>query len=106
MLQKIKVIVRSYLTKEGRTFSKISLGGKFVPDVLADENANYRVMFTKKSEAEEPKEEGIYEVAYEEGNLWIDTRPELADKNIVRIIASKVKFYKPLPKLEKDVRAQ
>lgn len=101
---KVKVIVRNYQKKAGGTFSKLSIGGKYVPDVLADESLQYQVKFTSKSACKEPTEEGIYEVAYNEGEAWLDTRPEMAQKNIYRITAQKVKFYKPLPRLEKDIR--
>ena len=103
-MEKIKVIVRNYLTKDGRTFSKVTIGGKFINDVLAEEDVTYRVMFTKKSAVKEPNEDGIYEVAFNEGEAWIDTRPEYADKHIFRVTAQKVKFHKPLPRLEKDIR--
>ena len=101
---KVKVIVRNYQKKAGGTFSKISIGGKFIPDVLADELAQYQVKFTSKSAVKEPTEEGIYEVAYNEGEAWIDTRPEMVEKHVYRITAQRVKFYKPLPRLEKDIR--
>lgn len=105
-MEKLSVIVRNYETKDGRTFTKISVGGKFLPDVLAEDEVSYRVSFNKKSPAEEPKNDGIYEVAYNEGDLWIDTRPEFIEKHIVRIVAQKVRFSKPLPKLDKDVRVK
>ena len=82
MKQSVKIIVRNYEKKNG--------GGKF----------------TSKSLCKEPTEEGIYEVAYEEGKLWIDSRPQVAEKNIVRIEAAKVVYSKPLPKLDKDIRAK
>lgn len=105
-MEKLTIIVRNYETKDGRTFTKLSVGGKFLPDVLAEDNVSYRVSFNKNSQAEEPKAEGIYEVAYNEGDLWIDTRPEYAEKHIVRIVAQKVRFSKPLPKLDKDIRVK
>ena len=103
-MQKVKIIVRNYEKKSGGTFTKLSIGGKFINDVLADESKTYRVVFNKKSEAKEPTEEGIYEVAFNDGEAWIDNRPESADKFIYRITAQKVKFYKALPRLEKDIR--
>ena len=103
-MQKVKIIVRKYEKKTGGTFTKLSIGGKFINDVLADESAQYQVKFTSKSAVKEPSEEGIYEVAYNDNEAWIDTRPEMADKHIFRITAQKVKFSKPLPRLEKDIR--
>ena len=105
-MQKVKVIVRNYLTKKGTNFTKVSIGGKFINDVLADESVSYQVKFTSKSAAKETTEEGIYEVAFNDGEAWIDSRPENAEKHIYRITAQKVKFYKALPKLDKDVRLQ
>ena len=105
-MEKLTIIVRNYETKDGRTFTKLSVGGKFLPDVLAEDSITYRVSFNKNSQAEEPKVEGIYEVAYNEGELWIDSRPEYAEKHIVRIVAQKVRFSKPLPKLDKDIRVK
>lgn len=103
-MQKIKIIVRTFEKKAGGTFTKLSVGGKFIRDVLADENKTYQVKFTSKSACKEPTEEGIYEVAYNDNEAWIDTRPEHADKFIYRITAQKVMFSKPLPRLEKDIR--
>ncbi|MBO7731969.1 MAG: hypothetical protein J6S67_05435 [Methanobrevibacter sp.] len=103
-MKKIKFICRNYQTKDGRTFTKLSVKGKFLNDILADDEANYRVRFTKNSQCQEPKDDGIYEIAFNDGELWIDTRPEYADKFIVHVVAQKVKFSKPLPKLDKDVR--
>ena len=103
-MQKVKIIVRKYEKKAGGTFTKLSIGGKFINDVLAEESATYQVKFTSKSAVKEPSEEGIYEVAFNDGEAWIDTRPEMANKNIFRITAQKVKFSKPLPRLEKDIR--
>lgn len=103
-MQKVKIIVRSYEKKAGGTFTKLSIGGKFINDVLADESKNYQVKFTSKSAVKEPTQEGIYEVAFNDGEAWIDTRPEQAAKFIYRITAQKVKFSKPLPRLEKDIR--
>lgn len=103
-MQKVKVIVRNYLTKKNTTFTKLSIGGKYINDVLADDSQNYQVKFTSKSAVKEPTGEGIYEVAFNDGEAWIDSRPENQGKFIYRITAQKVKFYKPLPRLEKDVR--
>lgn len=103
-MRKVKIIVRSYTKKDGGTFNKLSIGGKYINDVLADENANYQVKFTAKSLVKEPTQEGIYEVAFNDGEAWIDSRPQVAEKHIFRITAQKVRFDKPLPRLEKDIR--
>ena len=103
-MQKVKIIVRKYEKKAGGTFTKLSIGGKFINDVLADESAQYQVKFTSKSAVKEPSEEGIYEVAYNDNEAWIDTRPEMEGKNIFSITVQKVKLSKTLPRLEKDIR--
>ena len=103
-MEKIKIIVRNFQTKDGRTFTKLSIGGKFINDVLADESAQYQVKFTANSQVKEPNEEGIYEVAFNDGEAWIDTREGYAEKHIYRVVAQRVKFSKLLPRLEKDVR--
>lgn len=105
-MQKVKIIVRNYQKKAGGTFTKLSIGGKYINDVLAEESQSYQVKFTAKSAVKEPTQEGIYEVAFNDGEAWIDSRPENAGKFIYRITAQKVKFNKPLPRLEKDVRLQ
>lgn len=102
-MQKVKVIVRNYQKKAGGTFTKLTIGGKFINDVLADESKNYQVKFTAKSVVKEPTQEGIYEVAFNDGEAWIDSRPEQAGKFIYRITAQKVKFNKALPNLVKDI---
>ena len=103
-MQKIKIIVRVYTKKDGGKFVKLSIGGKYINDVLADESQNYQVKFTSGSQVKEPTEEGIYEVAFNDGEAWIDTRDEFLYRFIYRVCAQKVKFSKRLPKLERDVR--
>ena len=103
-MEKISIIVRNYQTKDGRTFTKLSIGGKFINDVLADESQQYQVRFTNKSAVKEPSEEGIYEVAINDGEAWIDSRTEFADKHVYRVTAQRIKKVKPLPRLEKDIR--
>lgn len=103
-MQKVKIIVRNYEKKDGGKFTKLTIGGKYINDVLADESQQYQVKFTSKSAVKEPNQEGIYEVAFNDGEAWIDSRPEMEGKNVFRITAQKVKFYKALPRLDKDVR--
>lgn len=103
-MQKVKIIVRNYEKKDGGKFTKLTIGGNYINDVLADESKQYQVKFTSKSAVKEPTQEGIYEVAFNDGEAWIDSRPEMEGKNVFRITAQKVKFYKALPRLDKDVR--
>lgn len=100
IMLKLKIIVRNFETKKGTTFTKLTIGGKYLPDVTADPNANYQVRFTKKSACEEPKKDGIWEVGYFEKEAWLDNRnPE---HPIFRITAQRIRFDKPLP-VSKDV---
>ena len=103
-MRTIKIIARNYERKDGGSFTKLSVGGKFLPLALAEDEVNYTVKFTANSDVKEPTQEGIYEVAFFDDKLWIDSRPENAGKNIVRVQAHKVVFSKPLPRLEKDIR--
>ena len=103
-MKTIKIIARTYEKKAGGKFTKLTCKGKFLSLALAEDETTYQVKFVKGSECQEPQSEGIYEVAYADGDLWIDTRPEVADKNIVRIKAHKCVFNKYLPKLDKDIR--
>lgn len=101
MKKSIKVIVREFSTKEGKKFVKATAKGKYLPLALVDDEVNYDIKFVGASL---PTSEGIYEVAYEEGNLWLDQRAEFIEKNIVRIKPTKCIFNKYLPKLDKDIR--
>lgn len=103
-MQKVKIIARSYNKKTGGTFTKLTIGGKYINDVLAEESETYVVKFTASSQVKEPTKDGIYEVAFNDNEAWIDNRPEVAGSYIFRIVAQKIKFNKPLPRLEKDIR--
>ena len=103
-MQKVKIIARSYKTKDGKSFTKLTIGGKYINDVLAEEEEQYHVKFTNSSQVKEPTQDGIYEVAFNDNEAWIDNRPEVAGAHIFRIVAQKIKFNKPLPRLEKDIR--
>lgn len=102
-MQSIKFIVKKYDKKTGGTFAKAQIKGKFVPLATAEDEVYYNVKFVSKNVAL-PTEEGIYEVSYAENDLWIDNRPEMIEKHILRIKPYKCVFNKPLPKLEKDIR--
>lgn len=101
MKKSIKVIVREFSTKEGKKFVKATAKGKYLPLALVDDETNYDIKFVGASL---PSSEGIYEVAYEEGSLWLDQRAEFIEKNIVRVKPTKCIFNKYLPKLDKDIR--
>lgn len=101
MKKSIKIIVRAYSTKEGKTFVKATAKGQYLPLAMVDDEVNYNIKFVGASL---PSTEGIYEVAFEEGNLWLDQRAEFIEKNIVRVKPTKCVFNKYLPKLDKDIR--
>lgn len=101
MKKTIKIIVRKFETKEGKSFVKATAKGKFLPLAVVEDDVNYNIKFVG---SQLPTQEGIYEVAYEEGNMWLDQRAEYVEKNIVRIKALKCVFNKYLPKLDKDIR--
>ena len=103
-MQKVKIIAKTYEKKTGGKFTKLTIGGKYINDVLAEENETYVVKFTSSSVVKEPTQDGIYQVAFNDNEAWIDTRPEVAGAYIYRIVAQRIKFDKPLPRLEKDIR--
>lgn len=92
-MKAIKIIIKNYDLKKGGNFTKATIKGKFLPLVLAEEETYYQVRFIGK---DLPKEEGVYQVSYEENDLWIDTRPEFVDKHIVRVRPVRVLFDKKL----------
>lgn len=102
-MQSIKFIVREFETKKGAAFTKADVKGKFIPLAVAEDEVYYTIRFVGKT-VEMPTKAGVYEVAYNDGDMWIDSRPEYADKHILRIKAVKCLFSKPLPKLDKDIR--
>lgn len=103
MLKTFKFIVRKFEKKTGGTFTKAEVKGKFINLATTEDEVYYTVKFVSKS-VELPNEEGIYEVSYTDGDLWVDQRPEYAEKHILRVKPFKCVFSKPLPRLEKDVR--
>ena len=104
-MNSIKFIVREFETKKGVPFTKADVKGKFLPLAVAEDEVYYTVRFVGKS-VEMPTKAGVYEVAFEDGGMWIDSRAEYADKHILRIKAVKCVFTKHLPKLDKDVRVK
>jgi len=98
-MKSIKIIVNEYQTKEGKKFSKAHVKGKFLPLAVASEEVSYNVKFVGSVVL--PTKAGIYEVAFEENGLWIDSRPEYAEKNILRVRAVRVVYSKPLPVIDK-----
>lgn len=104
-MQSIKFVVRVFDKKAGGKFSKAEVKGKFLPLATAEDEVYYTVKFAGKT-CELPTAEGIYEVSYNEGELWIDNRPEYVEKHILRVRPYKCVFNKPLPKIDKDIRVK
>ena len=104
-MKSIKFIVREFETEKGVAFSKADVKGKFINLAVAEDEVYYTVRFVGKA-VEMPTKAGIYEVAFKDGDMWIDSRAEYADKHILRIRAVKCVFSKPLPKLDKDIRVK
>ena len=100
-MKSIKIYVNEFVKKDGKgTFLKANVKGKYVPLAVAEEETIYNVRFVEGG-AKAPAKAGIYDVAYEEGNLWIDSRPEYAEANILRVKAKRVVFNSYLPKQDK-----
>lgn len=94
-MKSVKIIVNEYVRKaDGKSFTKAHCKGKFIPLAVASEEVDYVVKFVGSVML--PTKAGIYEVAFEDNGMWIDRRPEFADKNILRIRATRVVFSKPL----------
>lgn len=100
-MKSIKIIVNEFTTKKGSTFIKAEIKGKFIPLATAEDDKYYRVSFVSKT-VEMPKEKGIYEVSFVEGDLWIDNRPEYAEKHILRVKPYKCVYCKPLVEKTED----
>ena len=69
MKQSVKIIVRNYEKKTGGKFTKLSIGGKFLPLAIAEDDVNYQVKFTSKSLCKEPTEEGMADVIKKENKV-------------------------------------
>lgn len=93
-MKSIKIIVKECETKEGVPFVSASVKGKYIPIAIALQEVNYKVRFVGDTKL--PTKEGVYEVAFEDNGLWIDTREGYAEKNILRCRAVRVVFNKPL----------
>ena len=102
-MKSIKIIVNEFTTKKGSPFIKAEIKGKFIPLATAEDDKYYRVSFVSKT-VEMPKEKGIYEVSFVEGDLWIDNRPEYAEKHILRVKPYKCVFYKALVEKTEDTK--
>lgn len=96
-MKSIKFIVRGYQNKEtGNTFYKATCKGQYLPIVMCEVDKHYNIKFSSKSLAPLPQKEGIWEVAFDDDGIWLDTRAGYEDKDIVRINAKRVVFSKNL----------
>lgn len=96
-MKKFKVIVKNFKRKDGGTFQKITAKGEFLPLIECDIDKYYTIKFTGELKA--PVKEGVWSVACDDKDMWLDTRAEYADKNIIRVRASRIMFEKPLSSL-------
>ena len=102
-MKSIKVIVRQFVTKkDNKSFMTIRARGQYLPLATVQPDINYSIRLC--GEAKVPTKEGIYEMAFEDTAIWLDTRPEVAAKNIVRCKATRLVFQKPLPVFDKTVK--
>ena len=93
-MQTLKFICRNYNKKKGGTFTKLTVKGKFTPFAVLDNEENYQIRFTKDSQAKEPTADGIYEVSFDKGGVWVDDRNE---NLVIRVRAVNCKFQDKLP---------
>ena len=94
MKQTMKVINRIYTKKDGKKFQKTFAKGKYIPVATCEDDVDYTIKFV--GEVKQPQSEGVFEVAFESGDCWLDQRIEYQDKNIVRVRARKIVFSKYL----------
>ena len=99
----IKLLVKKFVTKEGKEFFSISKKGQYLPLSAVEPDKYYSIRLC--GEAKMPTKEGIYEASYYKNGLWVDIRPEFVSKNIVRLKANRIVFQEPLPVFDKDIRA-
>jgi len=97
-MKTIKFVVNEFTTKEGVSFSKATIKGKFLPLALAEEETYYNVRFVGNVKI--PTKKGIYEVSYNDNGLWIDSRKDFIEKHIVRINAVRCVFADSLKSKE------
>ena len=105
-MKKLLVVVNKYNTKEGKSFFKMTIKGKYIPLLEAEENQYYTIrLHTPKDEKGEseskkiPEKEGFYEVGYDSRkDLWIDTREDMLSKYILHVRSEKILFTEPLLK--------
>lgn len=107
-MKSIKVIVREYTTKEGKKFITASCKGRYLPFATAEVDTRYTIKFANGGAINSlPNKEGIYEIAYnDDKSIWIDKRPEVAPKHIVRVKVERILFKENLKTFEQLTEEQ
>lgn len=77
-------------TKTGEEFRKASVKGQFlntaaVNHVKPIDSAAYYTVRGIDAILKEHKKDGKYRLYFEQGNCWVDERPDRLDKHIIRI---------------------
>lgn len=88
-MKSIKVLNRKFVTKGGKEFYSATIKGKYVPLACANLETYYSVKCVDGGE-KLPSQEGIFEIAFDDKGLWIDSRPEMIEKHILRIKAVRI----------------
>ena len=105
-MKKLLVVVNKYSKKDGTPFYKMSIKGKYIPLIEAEEDQYYTIRLhtplNDKGESESkkiPEKEGFHEVGYNSRkDIWIDTREDMLSKYVLHVRASKIIFTEPLLK--------
>lgn len=105
-MQKIKVFIKKFQTKDGtREFCTATSKGVYLPLGDAESEVYYTIKLTKNGKAKDmPMAEGCYEIGYNSPkDIWVDKRPEMLAKHVVRVNAEKVVFVEPLKVKDEDL---
>jgi len=88
-MKTLKFWVKTFQGKNGE-FRSATVQGKYLPFADVEESAYYVIRFSKLGADVPAFIDGMYELAYENGELWIDKRPEYLEKHIVRVVAKRI----------------
>lgn len=88
-MKTLKFWVKTFQGANGE-FRSSSVKGKYLPLADCEEETYYTIRFSKQGVDVPAFIDGMYELAYEQGGLWIDKRPDYIDKHIVRVVAKRI----------------
>lgn len=88
-MKTLKFWVKTFQGANGE-FRSASVQGKYLPLADSEEAAYYTIRFSKLGVDIPAFGDGMYELAYDKGGLWIDKRPDYIDKHIIRVVAKRV----------------